>query len=228
MFKGAEKKHKNAKWKPKATPQMRRGNVREASTPGNSLQKMKWKQKNLNAPPVCVVLVQSAKVRCEKAQCCQLLTNAHNSDRVEWTLLHVQHNDYQWHTQIFPDERMFNLDERDGSFYYWKDLRKEKQVRIYRRMGGGLVTGCVAFLWYEKSEFAISCGCQTAETYCKTLAHYSASFILTHLQRNFFIELQQDNALIHHSFCTTYKGLVPLLLYMHYDLACTFLRLKSN
>lgn len=51
-----------------------------------------------------------------------------------------------------------------------------------------------AFSWNLKSKISILYGLQTAETYYNLLEHSSAPFIVLHLQRNVFIEFQQNNA----------------------------------
>lgn len=63
----------------------------------------------------------------EKRIACPVLKPEHITNRLKWAEQHVEHG-RSWNSVVFSDEEKFNLDGPDEYQYYWRDLRKEKQI----------------------------------------------------------------------------------------------------
>ena len=64
------------------------------------------------------------------------LTLEHRHARLDFAKEHMSWIK-EWRSVLFSDEKKFNLDGSDGFYYYWHDLRDEKEVKMDR--GGGVM-----------------------------------------------------------------------------------------
>ncbi|KAG1705289.1 hypothetical protein DVH05_028532 [Phytophthora capsici] len=179
----------------KMTQTAERRLLREASKRGVSARTLK---ESLHLPistrRVQEVLHNSENMVNQKRLACPPLKPHHIADRLKWAVQHVEHG-HKWDSVVFSDEKKFNLDGPDGYQYYWRDLRKEREIYSKRQSGGGSVFVWGAFSSKGTSELAFLEGKQNAEKYIDTLGDYLFPF--AHLYHGLDFEFQHDNASIH-------------------------------
>lgn len=99
------------------------------------------------------------------------LTAVHKHARVEWARQHMTWDD-KWLTDIFSDEKKWNLDGPDGNQCYWHDLRHEPRTILTRQHGGGSVMVWGGFGFNGVTDLAFVTGRQTSAKYQETLAKH--------------------------------------------------------
>ncbi|OWZ20081.1 Transposase, partial [Phytophthora megakarya] len=184
----------------KLSPAAERRLLREASKTGASKTGVSARSlKEALQLPISVrrvqeVLHDSEHMVNQKRLACPPLNAGHIAARLEWANEHVEHG-AKWNAVIFSDEKKFNLDGPDGYQYYWRDLRKEREIYSNRQSGGGSVFVWGAFSSKGKSDLAFLQGKQNAEKYIDTLGDYLFPF--AHLYHGLEFQFQHDNASIH-------------------------------
>lgn len=142
------------------------------------------------------VLQSSKYLKFTKRMACPALSKEHKLKRLDWAKNHMDYGE-KWKNVIFSDEKKFNLDGPDGFQYYWRDLRKEKEVRMSRNFGGGTLMIWGAFSFHGKLPLAWISTRMNSESYVEMLE----ISLIEHGENLMGPDLvfQQDNAAIHNS-----------------------------
>ena len=128
-----------------------------------------------------------------------LLFSTHRENRVLFAEKCIC-NATDWSKVIFSNEKKFNLDGPDGIYYYWHDLRNDKEYFSKRQQGRGSVMLWGAFSANGKLNLAFIEELQDSTKYQKTLENNLLLKWSFWVSKEFIF--QQDNATIHTSSST--------------------------
>lgn len=81
--------------------------------------------------------------------------------------------------------------------YYWKDLKKDKTLKVSTPGGGAFHMVWTPIPWNGQSEFTILNELQGEKMYCTTLERHLISFKAYYFEQNHFFEFKRDSAPIH-------------------------------
>ena len=147
---------------------------------------------NVHHTTVFRTLKSNPTVEYSKLKTGPKLLSRHKALRQQFSRNYIRSDFSKW---IFSDEKKFNLDGPDGINFFWRDIRKEKEVFSRRNFGGGSLMVHGAFSGDSCLPLAFPSSKMDSKEYQTVLDTTILPYLQCETRRNMLF--QRDNAPFH-------------------------------